>query len=212
MWAFPGEEPSLLWSAFPLEYLTHKPDVTGALPASSLYARSGILGCALGGHQSLGVHLPHPLTFGEMILRQDLQGTFTWLVLIYKFKLDSSFEAEHSFPRETQSGAISAARQLEEKDRELRKHDAYYKEQLARLEERSAQFYKVTTEQYQKAADEVSARFKRYESHPICGELQDKILQCYREHAQETLSCSALASQYLRCVNHAKQRMLGRGG
>ncbi|NXE18953.1 MIC19 protein, partial [Ardeotis kori] len=28
------------------------------------------------------------------------------------------------------------ARQLEEKDRELKKHDAYYKEQLARLEER----------------------------------------------------------------------------
>ncbi|XP_010128141.1 PREDICTED: MICOS complex subunit MIC19, partial [Chlamydotis macqueenii] len=95
--------------------------------------------------------------------------------------------------------------QLEEKDRELKKHDAYYKEQLARLEERSAQFYKVTTEQYQKAADEVSARFKRYESHPICADLQDKILQCYRQHAQETLSCSALAGQYLRCVNHAKQ-------
>ncbi|XP_059672760.1 MICOS complex subunit MIC19 isoform X3 [Gavia stellata] len=105
------------------------------------------------------------------------------------------------------------AKQLEEKDRELKKHDAYYKEQLARLEERSAQFYKVTTEQYQKAADEVSARFKRYESHPVCADLQDKILQCYQQHAQETLSCSALASQYLRCVNHAKQQsMLGRGG
>uniref|UniRef100_A0A8C5JR96 Coiled-coil-helix-coiled-coil-helix domain containing 3 n=1 Tax=Junco hyemalis TaxID=40217 RepID=A0A8C5JR96_JUNHY len=107
--------------------------------------------------------------------------------------------------RDSEAQKRRLARQLEEKDRELKKHDAYYKEQLARLEERSAQFYKVTTEQYQKAADEVSARFKRYESHPICGELQDKILQCYREHAQETLSCSALASQYLNCVNHAKQ-------
>ncbi|XP_068809551.1 MICOS complex subunit MIC19 isoform X1 [Struthio camelus] len=105
------------------------------------------------------------------------------------------------------------AKQLEEKDRELKKHDAYYKEQLARLEERSAQFYKVTTEQYQKAADEVAARFKRYESHPVCADLQGKILQCYQQHAQETLSCSALASQYLHCVNHAKQQsMLGRGG
>uniref|UniRef100_A0A8B9FN40 Coiled-coil-helix-coiled-coil-helix domain containing 3 n=1 Tax=Amazona collaria TaxID=241587 RepID=A0A8B9FN40_9PSIT len=105
------------------------------------------------------------------------------------------------------------ARQLEEKDRELKKHDAYYKEQLARLEERSAQFYKVTTEQYQKAADEVSSRYKRYQTHPICADLQDKILQCYQQHSQETLSCSALASQYLRCVNHAKQQsMLGRGG
>ncbi|XP_062347490.1 MICOS complex subunit MIC19 isoform X1 [Cinclus cinclus] len=120
---------------------------------------------------------------------------------------------ERAATEEERQKAQRFARQLEEKERELKKHDAYYKEQLARLEERSAQFYKVTTEEYQKAADEVSSRFKRYESHPICGELQDKILQCYREHVQETLSCSALASQYLHCVNHAKQqRMLGRGG
>uniref|UniRef100_A0A8C0HPC5 Coiled-coil-helix-coiled-coil-helix domain containing 3 n=2 Tax=Neoaves TaxID=3078114 RepID=A0A8C0HPC5_9AVES len=112
---------------------------------------------------------------------------------------------ERAATEEERQKAQRFAKQLEEKDRELKKHDAYYKEQLARLEERSAQFYKVTTEQYQKAADEVSARFKRYESHPICADLQDKILQCYRQHAQETLSCSALASQYLRCVNHAKQ-------
>ncbi|XP_069721905.1 MICOS complex subunit MIC19 isoform X2 [Phaenicophaeus curvirostris] len=119
---------------------------------------------------------------------------------------------ERAATEEERQKAQRFARQLEEKDRELKKHDAYYKEQLARLEERSAQFYKVTTEQYQKAADEVSARFKRYESHPICADLQDKILQCYRQHAQETLSCSALANQYLRCVNTAKQSMLGRGG
>ncbi|KFM02452.1 hypothetical protein AS27_03793, partial [Aptenodytes forsteri] len=112
---------------------------------------------------------------------------------------------ERAATEEERQKAQRFAKQLEEKDRELKKHDAYYKEQLARLEERSAQFYKVTTEQYQKAADEVSARFKRYESHPICADLQDKILQCYQQHTQETLSCSALASQYLRCVNHAKQ-------
>uniref|UniRef100_A0A8B9I448 Coiled-coil-helix-coiled-coil-helix domain containing 3 n=2 Tax=Anseriformes TaxID=8826 RepID=A0A8B9I448_9AVES len=119
---------------------------------------------------------------------------------------------ERAATEEERQKAQRFAKQLEEKDRELKKHDAYYKEQLARLEERSAQFYKVTTEQYQKAADEVSARFKRYESHPVCADLQGKILQCYQQHAQETLSCSALASQYLHCVNHAKQSMLGRGG
>uniref|UniRef100_A0A803YHS9 Coiled-coil-helix-coiled-coil-helix domain containing 3 n=1 Tax=Meleagris gallopavo TaxID=9103 RepID=A0A803YHS9_MELGA len=119
---------------------------------------------------------------------------------------------ERAATEEERQKAQRFARQLEEKDRELKKHDAYYKEQLARLEERSAQFYKVTTEQYQKAADEVSARFKRYETQPVCADLQGKILQCYQQHAQETLSCSALASQYLHCVNHAKQSMLGRGG
>ncbi|KAL9854606.1 LOW QUALITY PROTEIN: MICOS complex subunit MIC19-like [Geothlypis trichas] len=149
----------------------------------------------------------------ELSMLWALELSLVWvpeLSMLWTLELSMEWSAELSL---VQVPELSMARQLEEKDRSLKKHDAYYKEQLARLEERSAQFYKVTTEQYQKAADEVSARFKRYESHPICGELQDKILQCYREHAQETLSCSALASQYLHCVNHAKQqRMLGRGG
>uniref|UniRef100_A0A8D1JK56 MICOS complex subunit MIC19 n=1 Tax=Sus scrofa TaxID=9823 RepID=A0A8D1JK56_PIG len=38
------------------------------------------------------------------------------------------------------------AKQLEEKDRVIKKQDAFYKEQLARLEERSNQFYAVSTE------------------------------------------------------------------
>ncbi|NWH85574.1 MIC19 protein, partial [Aegithalos caudatus] len=67
---------------------------------------------------------------------------------------------ERAATEEERQKAQRLAKQVEEKERELKKHDAYYKEQLARLEERSAQFYKVTTEQYKKAADEVSARFK----------------------------------------------------
>lgn len=106
---------------------------------------------------------------------------------------------------EDRSKAKHLARLLEEKDRVIKRQDAFYKEQLARLEERSSEFYKVTTEQYQKAAEEVEAKFKRYEVHPVCAELQTKILQCYRQNAQQTLSCSALASQYMRCVNQAKE-------
>ncbi|KAL8222463.1 UNVERIFIED_CONTAM: MICOS complex subunit Mic19 [Gekko kuhli] len=45
----------------------------------------------------------------------------------------------------------------------------------------------------------------RYESHPVCADLQSKILQCYQQNSQQTLSCSALASEYFKCVNHAKQ-------
>ncbi|KAM8972779.1 MICOS complex subunit MIC19 isoform 1-T1 [Pelodytes ibericus] len=103
-------------------------------------------------------------------------------------------------------------KKLEDKERELRKQDEYYKDQLARMEERSAQFYKVTTEEYQKASTDVEAKFKRYEAHPICADLQAKILQCYQQNSQQSLSCSALASQYLQCVNNAKQTLLGRGG
>ncbi|XP_053572366.1 MICOS complex subunit MIC19 [Bombina bombina] len=119
---------------------------------------------------------------------------------------------EKASTEEERLKARNFAKKLEEKERELKRQDEYYKEQLARLEERSAEFYKVTTEQYQKAASDVESRFKRYEAYPICADLQSKILQCYQQNPQQTLSCSALASQYLQCVNIAKQSMLRRGG
>uniref|UniRef100_A0A3B1JA76 Coiled-coil-helix-coiled-coil-helix domain containing 3a n=1 Tax=Astyanax mexicanus TaxID=7994 RepID=A0A3B1JA76_ASTMX len=97
------------------------------------------------------------------------------------------------------------AKQLEARDQELRKQDAFYREQVAKLEQRSAQFYKVTNENYHKAADEVNAKFKRYEISPVCTDLQGQILKCYRENTGKTLLCSNIASQYLQCVNSAKQ-------
>ncbi|XP_016093866.1 MICOS complex subunit MIC19-like isoform X7 [Sinocyclocheilus grahami] len=104
------------------------------------------------------------------------------------------------------------ARQLEERDKELRKQDAFYREQVAKLKERSAQFYKVTDENYHKAADEVNAKFKRYEISPVCTDLQGQILNCYRENAGKTLLCSNIASRYMQCVNSAKQDKLRTGG
>ncbi|NXK65584.1 MIC19 protein, partial [Sylvietta virens] len=43
---------------------------------------------------------------------------------------------ERAATEEERQKAQRLARQVEEKERELKKHDAYYKEQLARLEER----------------------------------------------------------------------------
>ncbi|XP_049330969.1 coiled-coil-helix-coiled-coil-helix domain containing 3a isoform X5 [Astyanax mexicanus] len=102
-------------------------------------------------------------------------------------------------------GMERKAKQLEARDQELRKQDAFYREQVAKLEQRSAQFYKVTNENYHKAADEVNAKFKRYEISPVCTDLQGQILKCYRENTGKTLLCSNIASQYLQCVNSAKQ-------
>ncbi|XP_008398895.1 coiled-coil-helix-coiled-coil-helix domain containing 3a isoform X3 [Poecilia reticulata] len=97
------------------------------------------------------------------------------------------------------------AKQLEAKEADLKKQDAFYREQVARLGERSAQFYKVTTENYDKAVDQVNAKFKRYEVHPVCGDLQGQILSCYKDNAGKTLNCSNIAALYLQCVNDAKQ-------
>ncbi|XP_067437623.1 coiled-coil-helix-coiled-coil-helix domain containing 3a isoform X4 [Thunnus thynnus] len=104
------------------------------------------------------------------------------------------------------------AKQLEAREADLQKQDAFYREQVARLEERSAQFYKVTTENYHKAADQVNAKFKRYEMYPVCADLQGQILACYKENVGKTLHCSNIAALYLQCVNNAKQNKLRTGG
>ncbi|XP_076861458.1 coiled-coil-helix-coiled-coil-helix domain containing 3a isoform X2 [Brachyhypopomus gauderio] len=108
--------------------------------------------------------------------------------------------------------ARAQSKQLEERQQALRKQEAFYREQVAKLEERSVQFYKVTSENYHKAADEVNAKFKRYEVSPVCAELQDQIVRCYRENEGRSLLCSSLASLYLQCVNTAKQKKLSTGG
>ncbi|XP_077566180.1 coiled-coil-helix-coiled-coil-helix domain containing 3a isoform X5 [Stigmatopora nigra] len=97
------------------------------------------------------------------------------------------------------------AKQLEAKEADLNKQDAFYREQVARLEEKSAEFYKTTTENYHKAADQVNAKFKRYETFPVCTDLQGQILACYKENAGKTLLCSNIAAMYLQCVNNTKQ-------
>ncbi|KAM8910077.1 coiled-coil-helix-coiled-coil-helix domain containing 3a isoform 3-T3 [Spinachia spinachia] len=97
------------------------------------------------------------------------------------------------------------AKQLATKEADLNKQDAFYREQVARLEERSAQFYKVTTENYHNAADQVNAKFKRYEAYPVCADVQSQILACYKENVGKTLNCSNIAALYLQCVNNAKQ-------
>ncbi|XP_054910802.1 coiled-coil-helix-coiled-coil-helix domain containing 3a isoform X2 [Poeciliopsis prolifica] len=97
------------------------------------------------------------------------------------------------------------AKQLEAKEADLKKQDAFYREQVARLEERSVQFYKVNKENYHKAVDQVNAKFKRYEVHPVCGDLQGQILSCYKDNTGKTLNCSNIAALYLQCVNNAKQ-------
>ncbi|XP_027698057.1 MICOS complex subunit MIC19 [Vombatus ursinus] len=149
---------------------------------------------------------------GKIQAREDINKLLERERAITNEQLTRAILRERASSEEEKSKVKHLAKQLEEKDRVLKKQDAFYKEQLARLEERSAEFYKVTTEQYQRAAEEVESKFKRYETHPVCADLQAKILQCYRENPQQTLSCSTLANQYQHCVNHAKQSVLEKGG
>ncbi|XP_036431841.1 coiled-coil-helix-coiled-coil-helix domain containing 3b isoform X2 [Colossoma macropomum] len=94
---------------------------------------------------------------------------------------------------------------LEEKKRDLAKQDSLYKEQITKLEEKTAQFTRVTAESFKKGLDDTHNRFKRYQIKPVCSELQSEILKCYKENTGQTLTCSNIASLYMQCVDNAKQ-------
>ncbi|XP_053496967.1 coiled-coil-helix-coiled-coil-helix domain containing 3b [Ictalurus furcatus] len=97
---------------------------------------------------------------------------------------------------------------LEEKERDLAKQDrvqSMYMEQIAKLEEKTAQFTRVTAESFKKGLEETHKRFKRYQIKPVCSELQSEILKCYLQNTGQTLTCSSIASKYVKCVNNAKQ-------
>ncbi|XP_039882017.1 MICOS complex subunit MIC19-like isoform X1 [Simochromis diagramma] len=104
------------------------------------------------------------------------------------------------------------AHQLEEKEKELKKRDALYKEHLAKLDTKCAEFYKVSVESFRKGKEETLSRFTRFNTQPVCGDLQSQILKCYKENTGKTLCCSRIAAAYMQCVDEAKKNKMRTGG
>ncbi|XP_058856155.1 MICOS complex subunit mic25-a-like isoform X1 [Acipenser ruthenus] len=100
------------------------------------------------------------------------------------------------------------AEQLERKEAQLKRLDAFYKEQLAHLEKKNIEYYKLTSEQFREAATQAEAHVKKRNVEPVCSNLQSEILRCYREHQHETLNCSDLAREYKQCINAAKKNLM----
>lgn len=107
---------------------------------------------------------------------------------------------------------LSQAHQLEEKEKELKKRDALYKEHLAKLDTKCAEFYKVSVESFRKGKEETLSRFTRFNTQPVCGDLQSQILKCYKENTGKTLCCSRIAAAYMQCVDEAKKNKMSTGG
>ncbi|XP_072526252.1 coiled-coil-helix-coiled-coil-helix domain containing 3b [Salminus brasiliensis] len=96
---------------------------------------------------------------------------------------------------------------VQEKEKDLAKQDSLYREQISKLEEKTAQFTRVAAESFKKGLEDAHNRFNSRKSQirPVCSELQSEILKCYRENTGRTLTCSNIASLYMQCVDNAKQ-------
>ncbi|KAJ8390221.1 hypothetical protein AAFF_G00109600 [Aldrovandia affinis] len=99
-------------------------------------------------------------------------------------------------------------KQLEKKEVELKQLDTFYEEKLAQLERRNLDYYKQTREQFREASTRTQARLKPHSTEAVCTALQGQILHCYRENCDQTLRCSNLAKEYMRCIDAAKKNLL----
>ncbi|KAM6946980.1 coiled-coil-helix-coiled-coil-helix domain containing 6b isoform 2-T2 [Lycodopsis pacificus] len=113
---------------------------------------------------------------------------------------------------EEQERAKILAKQLRSKEKELASISSFYKEQLEILEKKNLDNYKQTAEQYNEAATKAEAHIRPRQTASVCGELQARVLQCYRDNPQQTLRCSSLARQYMTCVQQCKKSSLTNHG
>ncbi|XP_031142230.1 MICOS complex subunit mic25a-like isoform X2 [Sander lucioperca] len=100
------------------------------------------------------------------------------------------------------------AQQLQKKDAQLKALDAFYKEQLAQLENRTLERYEQSKDEFHQAASKTEENVRSRNTDPVCPGLQAQILSCYRENRDQTLTCSGLAKEYMQCINAAKKNLL----
>lgn len=125
-----------------------------------------------------------------------------------KEEMIKAMSRDRQTKRQEAEKAKQLAQKLQKKDSQLKALDAFYKEQLALLEKRNLERYEQSKGQFHQAASraEVNVRFRSTE--PVCGGVQAQILSCYRENSDQTLKCSDLAKEYMKCIDAAKKSQL----
>ncbi|KAM4738024.1 MICOS complex subunit mic25a-like isoform 2-T2 [Anableps anableps] len=115
---------------------------------------------------------------------------------------------ERQQARKEAEKAKELVQQLQKKDSQLKALDAFYKEQLAQLEQRNLERFKESKDQFHQAASVTEASIRSRNTAPVCPGLQAQILSCYKDNKDQTLKCSDLAKEYMQCINAAKKNLL----
>ncbi|XP_057175919.1 MICOS complex subunit mic25a isoform X2 [Triplophysa rosa] len=117
-------------------------------------------------------------------------------------------QRERAQTRQESEKAKQLGKQLDKKEAELKALNAFYREQIAQLEKKNEERFKMSAEQFHTAAARSEANIKPRNMEPVCTNLQAQILNCYRENRTQTLQCSDLAKEYMQCINAAKKNLL----
>lgn len=100
------------------------------------------------------------------------------------------------------------AQKLQKKDSQLKALEAFYKAQIAQLEKRNRDEYEQSKDQFHQAASQTEEHVRACNTEPVCTGLQAQILSCYKDNKDQTLRCSDLAKEYMKCIQAAKKNLM----
>ncbi|XP_072437911.1 MICOS complex subunit mic25-a-like isoform X1 [Chiloscyllium punctatum] len=115
---------------------------------------------------------------------------------------------EQVISTEEQKNIKQLTSQLEKKEADLQRLEAFYKEQLDLIEQKHVDYYQLASAQFNEAAAIAEVRVKSRNYEPLCANLQSQILNCYQENPQLTLKCSGFAKEYRHCIREAQKMLL----
>ncbi|XP_078066103.1 MICOS complex subunit mic25-like isoform X2 [Mustelus asterias] len=115
---------------------------------------------------------------------------------------------EHVISPEEQQEIKELTSQLEKKEADLQRLEAFYKEQLELIEQKHVDYYRFASAQFNEEATIADTRVKMRNYEPLCINLQSQILNCYQENPQLTLKCSTFAKEYRHCIREAQKMLL----
>ncbi|CAN8032950.1 unnamed protein product, partial [Ixodes persulcatus] len=86
------------------------------------------------------------------------------------------------------SGDVMQTRKLHHE--ELKKVDDAWRERLAEVERQNQELYKLATDKFAGAVNEVEQKYMKHKCVTICEEQQHKVLECYQKNQHAPLNCS----------------------
>ncbi|XP_070558256.1 MICOS complex subunit MIC19-like [Ptychodera flava] len=92
--------------------------------------------------------------------------------------------------------------------KKMEDNEKRWKEKLRNAELKNAELYRLTSEQFAKAAEEVESKFIHQTYRPICKDLQEEVLKCYSMNPKEMLNCTAEVRAFTSCVEETRNNLL----
>lgn len=89
----------------------------------------------------------------------------------------------------------------------------WYKDKLKEEQKKNAEYEKIRAENFNRAAEEVKQKFESTPMArlvPICKDLEQQMLQCYKQNPGRSLDCSDVVRSYQHCVNNARKGVLAK--